>query len=196
MKRFTFALVIVTSLLLLAGCSGGSNGGFFGYPGFIVDPIYYANTEIDGQALDLNIRDIYAVVYTDDSGTPLDNSLWIYFVPKSINLHDIVTTDFKPYVALKINDVAQVTIDTNYFITNNLAASNFMTWMNADDDKPILTGDTIDLDIWQISQTAGVNIEGKFTSTLSRNVHTGLAEKFHFDAPVNHVKASAPSLSN
>ncbi|MBU1022820.1 hypothetical protein KKB99_00950 [bacterium] len=195
MKKITL-VSIITLLLLLAGCSGNGVGGYFGYPGFIVDPILYANTEIDGQAIDLNIRDIYAVVYTNDQGAPLDNSLWIYFVPKSINLHEIVTADFKPYVALKINDVSQITIDTNYFITNNLASSNFMTWMNANDGKPVLTGDTIDLDIWQISQTAGVNIEGKFTSTLSRNVHTGLAEEFRFDAPINHVKTSPPTLTD
>lgn len=196
MKRFTFVLAVASTLIMLTGCTGEGVGGILGIPGFIVDPIYYANTEIDGQVIDLEIRDIYAVVYTDDQGTPLDNSLWVYFVPKSINLHDIVTTDFKPYVALKINDINQVTIDTNYFISSNLGASNFMTWMNADDDKPILTGDTIDLDIWQISQTAGVNIEGKFTSILSRNVHTGLAEKFNFDAPINHVNATAPTLAD
>ncbi len=46
----------------------------------------------------------------------------------------------------------------------------------------------------QVSQTAGVNIEGRFTSSLLRNTDNGLAEDFRFDAPINHVNASPPVL--
>ncbi len=194
MKKITYAFIIVILLMSLYGCTGDGGGGYFGYPGFIIDPIYYANTEVDGITVDLAIRDIYAVVYTDTAGTPLDNSIWIYFVPKSIDLNDIVTTDFKPYVALKISDIYQASAGGQYNIAQDLASSVFMTWMDVNDDRDVFVGDSIDISIVNMSQTAGESVEGEFTSTLSRNVHIGLAEKFIFKAPVNFVEGNPPTL--
>ena len=194
MKKITLVIMTITLLFVLSGCTGSGVGGFFGYPGFIIDPIYYANTEVDGISVELNIRDIYAVVYTDSAGTPLDSSIWIYFVPKSIDLNDILTTDFKPFVALKINDVFQASTETEYNISQDLASTIFMTWMNVNDDKDVFVGDSIFIEIFNMSQTDGELVKGEFTSTLSRNIHMGLAEKFKFKAPVNTVEGTPPTL--
>lgn len=194
MKKIVLAFMTIILLFSLSGCTGNEVGGFLGYPGFIVDPIYYANVEVDGVSVDLDIRDMYAVVFTDSTGTPLDTSIWIYFVPKSIDLNDILTTDFKPFVALKINDVLQVSDGGSYHINQDLESSVFMTWMDVNDDRALFVGNSIDLSIDSMSLVDGERVKGEFTTTMSRNIHIGLAEKFRFDAPVNKVEGTPPAM--
>jgi len=193
-KYFVLILFVLTSLLIL-GCGGNTGpGSFLGIPAFILDPIYYANTEINGDQIDLGIRKIYAVVYTDSNATPIDNSLWVFFVNKKTNLDDIANGDCAPFVVLKVNDIDDVTEGQHYSIKQTLHTSNFMVWMDVNDDKDVFLGDTIELDIDAISLSEGSKVKGEFTSTLHRGNTIALAEKFKFDAPINLLNATPLSL--
>jgi len=187
MRKIILFAIVVTAFSVYSGCSGQSVGGIFGLPGFIVDPIYYAVTEVDQVKVDLNIRDVYAVVYTDSTGTAIDNSLWVYFVPRNTGLTEIATGSFKPVVALKVLDASTVEAKKLYSIKSNLYQSNFMVWMDVNDGQSAFIGDTIDLKFDKVSTTKGEGVEGKFTSTLHRGDITGLALDFIFDVPVNYV---------
>ena len=187
MRKLILFTMVVTALAWYSGCSGQSVGGILGIPGYVLDPIFYINTEVDHGKVDLNIRSVYAVVFTDSTGTPVDNALWIYFVPKSVGFAEIATGNLKPVVALKVTDVSTVETGKRYSILSNLYQSNFMVWMDVNDDKSTFIGDTIDLKFKGISTTKGATVEGDFTSTLHRGTITGLAEGFKFDVSVSLV---------
>lgn len=196
MRRIAISAFSIFVLSVLIGCGGGNlgPGGYLGIPAFIVDPIFYAQVEVNHDYKNLNIRKIFAVVYTDASGTPNDNSLWVFFVNKDTNLDDIAKADCAPFVVLKINDITQVTAGQHYSITSDLSSSNFMVWMDINDAGDIFAGDSIELDIDSITQTEGSKVKGEFSSVLHRGTVPATADKFIFDAPINLLNATQLSF--
>jgi hypothetical protein len=186
MNRINMILLLLATAFILSSCGEGY-GSMLGIPGFILDPIYYANTEVDRDVIDLGIKDVYAVVYTDAAGVPLDHSLWVYFVPDDYNLQNILAGTIHSYVVMTVNDVTQVTAGTEYTIDHALANSNYMVWMDINDGGAVYTGDTIEIGFDRISSTEGASVKGDFTSTLHRGSSIALAEKFKFEAEINYA---------
>ena len=85
MKKLILTIMVMM-ILFCSGCGarGTGVGNFLGIPGFIIDPIFYAHVSVDDDPVDMGLREIYAVVYTDASGTVNDDSLWVYFVQRNV----------------------------------------------------------------------------------------------------------------
>lgn len=186
LKRINMILLLVATVFILSSCGEGY-GSVFGIPGFLLDPVYYASTEVDSEVIDLGIKDVYAVVYTDAAGVPLDHSLWVYFVPDDYNLQNILAGTIHSYVVMEVKDVRQVTAGTEYTIDHALANSNFMTWMDIADGGAVYTGETIEIGFDRISSTESASVKGDFTSVLHRNTSFAYAQRFKFDATVNYA---------
>jgi hypothetical protein len=195
MKKILSLYVFCMIMVLVCGCSTDQAvGNYFGIPGFILDPILYAEVDIDGNATNLNLQRLYVVQYTDASGTAIDNSLWIFFVTKKAAMADILAGDASPAVILKINDVNDVTVGTHISITSDLASSNYMVWLDRGDGKALYEGESIELDVSAISNVKLEKVQGEFAATLKRGGSTAEIRKFKFDAKIGTFEGAAPVL--